>query len=144
MLGMPETKQSNLPIRSSLSDPDGGWSKHIGFTKGPRQPGMQWTSQNEPGQPAHYVATFDNGSTTEEMYFRQRLARHQARGLQSGIHQGLKFIFAAQFPNGGWPQVYPLEGGYHDDITFNDDAMTHILRTASRDIKANEPEFAFP
>src|SRR5688572_32751332 len=25
----------------------GGWSKHIGYGKGPRQPGMQWTSQNE-------------------------------------------------------------------------------------------------
>jgi len=53
----------------SYQTPTGGWSKHIGFNKGPRQPGMQWTSQNEPGQPAHYVATFDNGSTTEEMYF---------------------------------------------------------------------------
>jgi PelA/Pel-15E family pectate lyase len=39
----------------------------------------------------------------------------------------LNFIFAAQFPNGGWPQGYPLEGGYHDHITVNDDAMTHIL-----------------
>ena len=53
----------------SYQTPTGGWSKHIGFSKGPRLPGMQWTSQNEPGQKAHYVATFDNGSPTEEMYF---------------------------------------------------------------------------
>ena len=127
----------------SYQTPTGGWSKHIGFTKGPRQPGMQWTSQNEPGQPAHYVATFDNGSTTEEMYFLANVWHATRReDCKAGFIKGLKFIFAAQFPNGGWPQVYPLEGGYHDDITFNDDAMTHILELL-QDIKANEPEFAF-
>jgi PelA/Pel-15E family pectate lyase len=31
---------------------------------------------------------------------------------------------AARLPNGGWPQVWPLEGGYHDAITFNDNAVT--------------------
>ena len=51
----------------SCQTPSGGWSKHIGFSQGPRKTGMQWTSQNEPGKPAHYVATFDNNSTTSEM-----------------------------------------------------------------------------
>jgi PelA/Pel-15E family pectate lyase len=36
---------------------------------------------------------------------------------------------AAQFPNGGWPQVWPLEGGYHDAITFNDNAVTESAET---------------
>ena len=57
----------------------GGWSKHLGFSRGPRQPGMQWTAQNEPGQPAHYVATFDNGSTTSEMDFLARVWQRRAR-----------------------------------------------------------------
>src|ERR1041384_3656322 len=35
----------------SYQTPTGGWSKHIGYGKGPRPPGMQWTSQNEPGKP---------------------------------------------------------------------------------------------
>src|SRR6267378_2684997 len=51
----------------SYQTPAGGWSKHLGFARGLRQPGMQWTSQKEPGEPAHYVATFDNGSTMSEM-----------------------------------------------------------------------------
>ena len=34
----------------------------------------------------------------------------------------------AQFPNGCWPQVYPLQGGYHDAITFNDDAILNAMR----------------
>jgi PelA/Pel-15E family pectate lyase len=46
---------------------------------------------------------------------------------QPGFSKGLDFIFVAQYPNGGWPQVYPLEGGYPDNITFNDDAMMPIL-----------------
>jgi len=35
-----------------------------------------------------------------------------------------------------------LEGGYHDDITFNDDAMTHILELLHT-IASNEHEFVF-
>jgi PelA/Pel-15E family pectate lyase len=127
----------------SYQTPSGGWSKHLGFNKGKRLPGMQWTSQNEPGQPAHYVATFDNGSTTEEMHFLANVWQATKRDdCKVGFSNGLKFIFAAQFPNGGWPQVYPLEGGYHDDITFNDNAMTHVLELLSA-ITRNEPCYAF-
>lgn len=127
----------------SYQTPSGGWSKHLGFSHGPRQPGMQWTSQNEPGQPAHYVATFDNGSTTTEMRFLAGVWQATKRAdCRTGFVQGLNYILAAQYPNGGWPQVYPLEGGYHDDITFNDDAMTHILELL-QEITLNEPAFAF-
>jgi PelA/Pel-15E family pectate lyase len=127
----------------SYQTPSGGWSKHLGFSRGPRQPGMQWTSQNEPGQPAHYVATFDNGSTTTEMDFlADVLLATKREDCQACFIKGLEFIFAAQFPNGGWPQVYPLEGGYHDDITFNDDAMTHVLELL-QGIVSHEPRYAF-
>jgi PelA/Pel-15E family pectate lyase len=127
----------------SYQTPSGGWSKHLGFAKGPRLPGMQWTSQNEPGQPAHYLATFDNGSTTEEMYFLANVWHATKReDCKKAFIKGLNFILASQFPNGGWPQVYPLEGGYHDDITFNDDAMTHVLELL-RDITRKDPEFVF-
>jgi PelA/Pel-15E family pectate lyase len=34
---------------------------------------------------------------------------------------------AGQRRHGGWPQVWPLEGGYHDAITFNDSAVTNAL-----------------
>jgi PelA/Pel-15E family pectate lyase len=36
------------------------------------------------------------------------------------------YLLAAQFPNGGWPQVWPLQGGYHDAITMNDDAVVEV------------------
>ena len=127
----------------SYQTPTGGWSKHNGFSRGPRQPGMQWTSQNEPGQKPHYVATFDNDSTTAEMDFLAGVWLATKReDCRAGFIKGLNFILAAQYPNGGWPQVYPLEGGYHDDITFNDDAMTHILELL-HGIIGNEPGYAF-
>lgn len=127
----------------SYQTPTGGWSKHLGFSHGPRQPGMQWTSQNEPGQAAHYVATFDNNSTTAEMDFLAAVWRATKReDCRAAFIRGLHFIFAAQYPNGGWPQGYPLEGKYHDDITFNDDAMTHVLELL-HGITSGDPSYAF-
>jgi PelA/Pel-15E family pectate lyase len=43
--------------------------------------------------------------------------------------RGIEYLLHAQYPNGGWPQVWPLEGGYHDAITFNDDAVTESAET---------------
>lgn len=137
-----EAKQLSDAILS-YQTPTGGWSKHTGYNKGPRQPGMQWTSQNEPGQKAHYVATFDNGSTTEQLHFLANVWLATKReDCKAAFIKGLNFILVAQYPNGGWPQVYPLEGGYHDDITFNDDAMTHILELL-HSVVSNDPSFVF-
>jgi PelA/Pel-15E family pectate lyase len=36
-------------------------------------------------------------------------------------------LLTAQMPNGCWPQIYPLQGSYHDAITFNDDATINAL-----------------
>jgi PelA/Pel-15E family pectate lyase len=127
----------------SYQTPAGGWSKHTGYTEGIRKPGMQWTSQNEPGKSPHYLGTFDNRSTTEQMAFLANVWLATGReDCKAGFIKGLDYILAAQYPNGGWPQVYPLEGGYHDHITFNDDAMTHVLELL-RSIADNAPCHAF-
>ena len=112
----------------SYQTPAGGWSKHNGYSKGEREPGMLWSSQYEPGHSTHYLGTIDNRSTTEEMRF--LAAVWQATGrtdCAAAFLKGLDYLLAAQYPNGGWPQVYPIEGGYHDSITLNDDAMTKVL-----------------
>ena len=56
--------------------------------------------------------------------------------------RGVDYLLAAQYPNGGWPQVFPLEGGYHDAITFNDGALINVL-TLLRAVAAGLHEFAF-
>ena len=38
----------------------------------------------------------------------------RARPWRAAFQRGLEYIFAAQYPNGGFPQIYPLAGGYHD------------------------------
>ncbi|HRC84793.1 MAG TPA: pectate lyase, partial [Thermoanaerobaculia bacterium] len=52
------------------------------------------------------------------------------------------YVFAAQYPNGGWPQNYPVERGYHEAITLNDDAMVHILEVL-HDLAEGDNHFAF-
>lgn len=137
---LPESDDSNWyssDEAKSLADtiisyqaPSGGWSKHTGYSKGPRDPGMLWSSQYQPGQKPHYLCTFDNRSTTEQITFLANVWLATKRDdCRTAAARGLEYILKAQYPNGGWPQVYPLEGAYHDSITFNDDATAHILET---------------
>ncbi len=127
----------------SFQAPCGGWSKHISYGQGPRQPGMQWTSQSEPGKKPHYQATIDNRSTTEQLLYISSIS-HPAvvEQCREGFRRGLRYLLFAQFPSGGWPQVYPLEGGYHDNITYNDDAMVHVLEVLLQ-IEEDSQRFAF-
>lgn len=127
----------------SYQTASGGWSKHTAYSAGPRKPGMLWSSQYKPGSAPHYLSTFDNRSTTEQLQFLANIwqATHR-EDCKAAFLKGLDFVLAAQYPSGGWPQVYPVEGGYHDAITFNDDAMVHVLELF-RGITSGESRFAF-
>jgi PelA/Pel-15E family pectate lyase len=61
---------------------------------------------------------------------------------RASILRGIRYLLAAQFPNGGWPQVWPLEGGYHDAITFNDDAVYNATELLA-DVSEGKSEDAF-
>lgn len=41
--------------------------------------------------------------------------------------KGFDHILKAQYPNGGWPQYYPLRQGYYSRITFNDGSMIRLM-----------------
>ena len=91
-------------------------------------------------------STFDNDSTYSELRYLAEVAAaggetRRVDAWRQAFLRGLDYVFAAQYPNGGWPQIYPLAGSYHDDITFNDDAMIHLL-TLLRDIHARKPRSA--
>jgi PelA/Pel-15E family pectate lyase len=117
----------------SFQTPSGGWSKHVDFRAGVRLPGVGYNGETADW---HFVPTIDNGSTTEELRFLSRAdsAHHDPRYAEA-FARGVRYLLAAQTPNGCWPQVFPLEGGYHDAVTFNDDAVVHVA-TLLREIAA--------
>jgi PelA/Pel-15E family pectate lyase len=125
----------------SFQTPAGGWSKNLNLADHPRRKGESFAPNNlshflapddfdTPADPHwNYVGTLDNDATTTELQFLARVigAVTDSADYRTCFLRGLNYLFAAQFPNGGWPQVWPLEGGYHDAITFNDGAVTETL-----------------
>ena len=116
----------------SFQTPTGGWGKNADRLGPPRRPGEHWVPP-EAGQRKNswsFVGTFDNNATIGELRF---LARVQAQlpgtkgdAYRKALEKGLRYVLAAQYPNGGFPQVYPLQGGYHDAVTLNDGAMMAV------------------
>ncbi len=95
----------------------GDWPKNEDTTKKPYR-----------GDVSKLKGTFDNGATTGELRVLARAFRvtHDER-YQKAVQRGFDHILAAQYPNGGWPQYYPLSKSYHRHITFNDNCMVRIL-----------------
>ncbi|WP_083981843.1 pectate lyase [Arsukibacterium ikkense] len=89
------------------------------------------------------MPTFDNSATSTQL---QVLARaYSATGsadYAEAFYRGLQLIFQAQYPNGGWPQSYPLRGGYHDHITLNDEVTADILNLLL-DVSQQTGDYAF-
>ena len=142
----------------SFQTPAGGWSKNLDMTHHKRAAGemfahanaSRFASATDLDTPEHpdwnYVGTFDNGATITQLRFLAKIVA-AAKGKDGDVYRkafirGLDYIFAAQFPNGGWPQVWPLQGGYHDCVTFNDGAMTGILDLLL-DVSDARDEFSF-
>ena len=142
----------------SFETPAGGWSKNLNFGDHARRPGEHFAPNNLSRFPApgdfdaphdpewSYVGTIDNDATNTQIRFLAQVA--SATGGEAGAPyraaalRGIGYLLAAQYPNGGWPQVWPLQGGYHDAITFNDDAMINTLGVLDDAAAARAP-FAF-
>ncbi|MFT3996924.1 MAG: pectate lyase [Asticcacaulis sp.] len=142
----------------SFQTPSGGWSKNQDRTKPPRLRGQRYGNNAETMElntgsfdAPHdrfwtFVGTLDNGATWTEMRF---LARVQAQApgkegdaYRASIIKGVRYLLMAQYPNGGWPQVYPLEGGFHDGVTFNDNAVAQAAMILE-DIAEGKADFTF-
>jgi PelA/Pel-15E family pectate lyase len=121
----------------SYQTPTGGWSKRVDFTR-TRARGESFGSDDS----WNWIGTLDNNSTTEQILF--LAGAHRAHGkaaYRRSYERGIDYLLTAQFPNGCWPQIYPLEGGYHDAVTFNDDATIHALQVL-RALAIGQHEFA--
>ena len=155
--GAPEARAMADTI-VSFQTPSGGWSKNQDRSGPARLRGQRYANDAETMaldtgnfDAPHdrfwtFVGTLDNGATTAEMRF---LGRVQAQlpgkdgdAYRASISRAIAYLLMAQYPNGGWPQNYPLEGGFHDGITFNDNAVAEAAMILE-DIAEGRPEFSF-
>lgn len=142
----------------SFQTPAGGWSKNLDMSRHQRRPGEFFAGGNlssyltplDNDRPRHtnwnYVGTFDNDATVTQLRYLAKViathaAAHEAQ-YRTCFERGMNYIFAAQYPNGGLPQVWPLQGGYHDAITYNDDAMLNVLEFL-KEVAEGTGDFAF-
>lgn len=135
----------------SFQVPSGGWGKNLPRTGVPRARGQPYIADaidpdSHGGDGWRYVGTIDNGATTTEIRFLARVQAAQVTdraALRGSIVSGLAYLIAAQYPNGGWPQVYPLAGGYNDAITLNDNAMLSVGKLLNDVGTGADADFAF-
>jgi PelA/Pel-15E family pectate lyase len=125
----------------SFQTPAGGWGKNQSRAGALRQPGQAYVSHGE-----GYVGTLDNGATVTELRFLARVAGQvpeaDGKAYRASLLRGVDYLLDAQYPNGGWPQVWPLQGGYHDAVTYNDGAMAAAARLLGV-VAAGEGDYAF-
>lgn len=115
--------------------PQGGW------TNWTNEGGMLRAATKEE-QAKNNHGSIDDGATTTQLRILGRVIA--ANGAEAALTQpyraaflrGLEFLFAAQYPNGGWPQHFPAKD-YRANITFNDDAMLNVV-TLLRDVAAGK------
>jgi PelA/Pel-15E family pectate lyase len=118
--------------------PHGAWPKNTDLTKPPATPAAL-AAIHASGE----ANTIDNDATTLPMRFLALMV--QATGdarYRAAFEGGVDYLLAAQYPNGGWPQFFPLRAGYYSRITYNDNAMVNVL-TVLRDAAAGKPPYAF-
>jgi PelA/Pel-15E family pectate lyase len=113
--------------------PAGGWPTDTDTTVAP-------TPANPAGKRA---PTFDDEATTRPLHHLARVITATGDAtLRAAFERGFDYLLAAQYPNGGWPQYFPLRKGYYSHITFNDAAMVDVM-TLLRDAAAGRAPFAF-
>ncbi len=114
----------------------GGWPKNIDMTDPPDPADVAGARQQRD-------STIDNGATYTQIRLLARVfARTNDPRYKAGVLRGIDYLLDAQYPNGGWPQYFPLRDNYSRYITFNDNAMTGVLNLL-QDVADLEPPFAF-
>jgi len=132
----PEARQIADAVRQWQSV-EGGWPKNLDLAYAPQLP------EDLPHFFGGKANTIDNGATTAPIAYLARMvtATSDAR-YRASFERGIDYLLKAQYPNGGWPQYYPLRDGYYSRITFNDDAMVDTM-SLLRDVAGGKGDYAF-
>jgi PelA/Pel-15E family pectate lyase len=120
---------------------NGGWDKNIDMAA-PLGP-LEVAALEREKHTSTGHTTMDNDATWTQIQYLARVdAATKTTRYSDAIRRGLNYVLEAQYPNGGWPQFYPLRDGYWDHITYNDDAMTGVMETL-RMAASGKPGFEF-
>ncbi len=118
---------------------NGGWPKNIDMARVLSDADKERLARNRD----QAETIIDNGATHTQIRYLALV--HKAAGEQrfaDASLRGIEFVLNAQYPNGGWPMIYPLQRGYYSHITFNDGAMIGVMQLL-RDIAAGEDPYDF-
>ncbi|TWT87423.1 Pectic acid lyase [Pseudobythopirellula maris] len=109
----------------AYQSPNGGWCKNVDMAVPHSEEQLAELRRNA----GRRETLIDNGAT----YTQIRLLSHifAATGetrFGEARDRGLDFVYAMQYPNGGWPMIHPLQDNYTRRITFNDGSMIGVMR----------------
>jgi PelA/Pel-15E family pectate lyase len=113
----------------------GGWPKSTDLARPPLTPG------DIPDEGGGRANSLDNDATTLPIEFLARVIHATGdEKYKVAFNRGLDYIFSAQYPNGGWPQFWPLRGDkYYSRITYNDGAMIRVMNLLQDVTSGNYP-----
>ena len=127
---------------------NGGWEKNIDMasmlTKAEKEKRAATRSDIS-------GTTIDNRATYTQLAYLAKIITasmakqtppHNFPYYKEAFTRGLDYLLSMQYPNGGFPQYFPLKKGYYTHITFNDDATIGVLNLF-RSVANKDADFRF-
>jgi len=116
---------------------NGGWYKNIdmaeALSKGEKEELISAKSKS-------MGTTIDNGATFTQLNYLAKVFQATADPVyKAAFLKGIDYLLEAQYPNGGWPQFYPIRKGYYEHITFNDNAMIGVMSLLKEVAEGRKP-----
>jgi PelA/Pel-15E family pectate lyase len=115
----------------------GAWPKNTDVLAAPTPEALAEVQEGEKAN------TIDNGATTTELRFLALVNQGSPdKKYRAAFLRGVDYLLESQYPNGGFPQFFPLRKGYYSHVTFNDGAMVNALELL-RDIRSGAAPYDF-
>jgi len=108
----------------------GGWDYLIDFSPAAERKWYYYHSVNKRGKKGkRNTGTFDDNDNQSALLCLMEVDKLTGDPeIHAAVERGIAFFLKAQFPNGAWPQRYPLASkGYSRYYTFNDGAINDCI-----------------
>lgn len=110
---------------------EGGWPKNTNLTTTPFAPAELGGGESN---------SLDNGALRLPLRYLARMVKATGEAhYRKAVERSIDYLLASQYPNGGFPQFYPLRPGYYSRITYNDGALIDALTVLREVADSREP-----